>query len=252
MARAGPERREFLRIALDGPGMTPETVDAPAMLRIARDYFELIQRTAEEQGRKIRLEGLYVRSGSVAIETRSTDPEAAQAATTRTRAWLAGEEAPPHGFNQPVKALLDSIVSLPEGVAVRAGGQDWEEILVVCDAPPPASDFTEQTTLRGYVREVGGDSPHVVVDIAIEQRRGLRLLIASKTMARDIARELYREAELELRLVRSGDGRILSGQLLAFKRVEDANSRRRWSEWFRPLAARWASVTDIEAELGRG
>lgn len=56
-----------LKLEIDGPGVKPETLDPLVTLELARAYFRLLRRVAEEREVSLELTGLAIEDKSVAV-----------------------------------------------------------------------------------------------------------------------------------------------------------------------------------------
>jgi hypothetical protein len=242
-----PERPELL-VELDGPGVSPETVDTLALLRLAETYFRLIGKVAEASSMSLSFRGLRVVDKCVAVSATPNNQGLAQLVSTRTLRIVSGEEGPPRGTEVLTSSLRSCLRSLPTGHVARTRWGKRSHPLV---APPlPTEEHPWETIeLRVIPVRVGGAEPGARLRSASEGHEFT--VSASAEDARKLGAMLYSEVDVELEVCRDFEGRIELGRLMEVHAVSEAEPASAWRQWFKANASEWDEVDDVGAELGR-
>jgi hypothetical protein len=241
---------EKIRVELNGEGVTLDTVDPLELLELSTRYLDLLLRTAADSQIPLALHGIYVEPGSARHATRVSDPKAAELANQRVLRLVSGEEKPTPALRVPTDALKATLGRLPPGHVAAVISLHRREPLIPRDVPAwrgPASI----TKLRANLIQVGGKEPKAKFSSRFERNGEAFSVTVTAVKARDLARHLYDELEITLRLRRDEDGKIIEGELLDYVQVSSGNAFDAWQRWYRENASEWDDVADIEEALGR-
>jgi hypothetical protein len=247
MLRSMRERPELL-VELDGPGVSPDTVDTLALLTLAETYFRLIGKVAEASNMSLTFQGLRVLDKCVAVSATPNNQELAQLVSVRALRIISGEESPPRGTEVLTSNLRSCLRSLPTGHVARTRWGKRSHPLV---APPlPSQEHPWETVeLRVIPIRVGGADPGARLRSASEGHEFT--VSATAEHARRLGAMLYSEVDVELEVCRDFEGRIERGRVVEVHAVSDAEPATAWRQWFRANAPEWDEVDDVGAELGR-
>jgi len=241
------ERPELL-VELDGPGVSPETVDTLALLRLAETYFRLVGKVAEASSMSLSFRGLRVRDKCAAVRATPNNPELAQLVSVRALRIISGEESAPRGTEILTSNIRSCLRSLPTGHVARARWGKRPHPLV---APPlPTEEHPWETVeLRAIPVRVGGAEPGARLRSASE---GHEFTVTATTeQARRLGAVLYSEVDVELEVCRDFEGRIEAGRVVEVHAVSEDEPAAAWRQWFHANASEWDEIEDVGAELGR-
>lgn len=259
-------------VEIDGPDVSPGTIDAVVALELASAYFALLRHSAEANGEALRLEGIRVidKCAAVAVDVRikdlvkvlvggASDPSAPDEARIKgqpdpgapdeaTRiVSLLGEldgyargEPAPGGGEQYAKRLRTARNRLPEGYSAKviAGPLEsprWERPLETTE--PEGLDVDETVDLRVRVIGVGGDQPRA--RFASDSEPTPFALAVKREIAKELGRHLYDEIDVTAIVRRDPDGQIRKGRLLEFFPLSDEAPGPAWIQWARENVIAW-------------
>lgn len=220
---------DAIGVELDGENVSPSTVEALPTLRIALSFLELIKAIADDLEEPLVMSGVEVRDKCAAVFTIVDKPEVGRHCATRAVRMVGGVEHPRRGFMGHVKAIQDAHASLPAGhtvSALAAGVRFPIEPGSFAHGQPYAA-----IGVRAEVMRVGGREPTATFRSASEPRSFV--LSVPREMARELARHLYDEVDIEAIVARDEDGVIEEGELSAFHPLEDVDPLEAWSSFFR-------------------
>jgi hypothetical protein len=247
--RTPSDLNDYLVLEVDGPGVSPETVDPVILLELAASFFRLVEANAEEDlAESFSLRDLYVLDKCVCFASRPTSLAEGKLFANAAAMQIAGSEPPRGGADAAARARrIVGRLPFDQHVKVMAGG--WERMIELpgsVEEPPMA----ERTSFRATPYRVGGKTrPTARFKARAHQDFTLH---GREDLLRALARQLYLEVEIVARIRRGNDGEIETGELLSFEAVEDVDPRTAWREWFRSVGGDlWDHVADIEAELAR-
>ena len=242
MKEALPPNRVLVEV--DAPGVSPETVDSIALLRLAESYFELLVQEAQALGLTLSLRGLAVTDKCAAVLVSADSVEVARRAVEEAHRHVTGTAAVPVGLADPVLRVRQAVRHLPADHSARILAGRWNECLSVTDAPPARS--AEVSGLRALLVRIGGNTPRARFASHSEERDFS--LSVSHELARKLGPHIYSELQIRARLVRDRDGAIDSdaSELLEFSPLEERDPSEEWKEWFEANASEWRDIEDIE------
>jgi hypothetical protein len=238
--------KEFL-IELDGPGVSPETVDTVQLLQLAEMAFRLVLKVSEGARATFTLRGLHVRDKCVAVAAVPSDMSAAQIGAARMIGLVDGREPPTHGIDGLVRDIREQLRKLPAGQAAKCLAGEWSHKL---EAPPlPPERPWERTELRATVVRVGGIKPRAW--FTSDSERDVFNVAADVEDAVALGQHLYTEVDVTLDVVRNADGAIEDGKVVEVVPLAEGDSAEVWRSWFAKNASQWEQIDDVMVELGR-
>jgi hypothetical protein len=247
LAMGGDNR---LRMEIDGPGVTPETIDPLATLELGASYLRLLQRLAKEAEHTIAFTGLGVEDKCAALVFTPKDPRVAELLAVDADKILSGERLVAPRLNQAVDGFLAAVRALPtdHSVTVLVGTR---RLLVTRERAASASVRRSITKLRATLVMVGGTKPSARLSSGSEAR-AFTVRVNDQAAAQRLGPHIYQELDVELELERDENGLIRDGLLLAFTPLSQAPPpAEQWRVWFQDAGgAEWGTVEDIELELG--
>lgn len=240
-----------IRLEIDGPGVSPASLSTTAALDLASGYFSLVERLSEDMSDEpVRFSGLALedKCAAFAVGT-SAPPDQLWEFVGQAMLVLAGTVEPPTGTSQLVSRARSAMRRLPGNQSVRLIYRG-----MVADLPRAKDhhvSYKESTTLLVRPIRVGGSSPTVRLASSSEEE-AFTVRLRNEDQARAIAAFLYQEIEAELVVQRGPGGAISTGTLESFSPLQQGDPATAWRAWFAQNGgAFWATVEDIDAELGR-
>lgn len=238
---------EGVLIEIDGPGVSPDTVDASAALELAASYIELLLRAAKSAERELLLQGVKIIDKCAAIQVLTSDQHLARTMAQDVAPYLSGTEEPVYGMQTLVERAQKAAASLPPGQTARVIVGPWSQVILRPEAP---SKMPQETlSLRATPIRVGGSRPAVRFESAYE--RAPFSLKTDEETAREIGARLYREADIVAVIHRDQEGHIEEGRLEEFLPLEDDDPRVAWKAWADEVGKDWRNIDDVMGELGR-
>jgi hypothetical protein len=235
---------EVLLLEVDGPDVSPETVDPVALLDLASAFFELVRLNA--RGREFTLRDLYVIDKCAAVATYPSSVELARELAEHASRQIAGDEPPTHGMVALVSRARNAMKELPRA-RVQVGGS-WARSV----SRPPDSltrRLSELISMRARVERVGGQKRPVRFSSRSE---GEFSLAATQQKTMGLGAYLYRDVEVDARIQRGPTGEITGGELLEFYPLAEDDAEQAWREWYQAVGGeKWAAAEDLEQEIRR-
>lgn len=224
------ERRIVLEI--DGPGVSPETVDAPVVLDLAASFFLLVRGNAAEATQAISLRGLEVIDKCMGIAVPVDAPELVWPYVEEARRQLLGQQMAPRGLGSIVERGRAALRKLPHGQTARVLLGERHSNLALDDGSDQ-QPLDSILSVRAVVMRVGGRSPAVRFVSQFEDEPFT--LQVSRKLARELGSMLYQEVDIEARVSRDADGKIERGKLERFDPVDGGDPRPAWRDWFKAV-----------------
>ena len=248
------QREQEVFVEIDGPQVSPGTVDALMLLRLAQAYYDLLVAEAQEIGMAISLRGLDIKDKCAATVTTAEPGDAAQRAAHLSNRHIAGIDATPTGLRDKVRRARAAVLAIPLDFSAKIIIGPWNETLAALnDERFRTSGLTK---IRARVLRIGGKEPKARF-FSFSEQRGERAdsgdfsLNTDAETARKLGASLYEEVEIRAHMVRDRDGTIDSegSKLIDFRTLELRDAAQAWREWFLANASEWQNVEDLEAEL---
>ncbi|WNG31046.1 hypothetical protein F0U62_48820 [Cystobacter fuscus] len=242
-----------LKFELDGPEIHRNSVDAESALGLFASYLALVRKVAKDQGLELTFHGLFVEEKCLQIAAIPSDLQAALMSSQSVGEMLARTRPVPHAAEQEFNNFQKKLLRFPQQItrtSVQVG--KWAPIsLERAWTEPPAEELEETFSGRATITRVGGRQPSVRVSIFTEPKEVT--LRAEKELAAKIAAYLYKEVEIEARLMRDPSGAITKGSIEDFHPLSDEDPTKAWQSFYQQVAHEWDSVSveDIAKELGR-
>lgn len=242
-----------LKFEIDGPQVHKATVDAEAALNLFVTYLGLLRKVAKTRGTELTFHGLEVEEKCVRLGSYPSDPGAAQAGVLDVSAMLAAQLAIPTPVRAPLSKFQKLARDFPQAI-LRSSAQvgRWQPVLMRLDAPvaefiPVAESFSG----RAVLTRIGGKKPTVRLSSPIEEKE--MTLNVEKDLAKKIAPFLYKEVDVDARVLRDEEGCIYDGDLLDFEPVSDRDPTSAWEESLREGMGLRSGMTleELHEELGR-
>jgi hypothetical protein len=244
-------KEERVQLTVEGPGVTPETVDSLQLLQLAEGALRLAVKVAETAKVSFTFRGLQVHRGSVAVLVTPSDARAAKFGMARALRVVEGLEDAPEGAEILVGHLRQHLRHLPPSQSAKFVAGAWSGRLTVPAAP--ASDQPwERIGLRVRPIRVGGagDVPRARL-VSLSERAPFIVDVARED-ARKIGANLYGEIDVTLDVARDAEGLIEHGKLVEIHELSDVEPVGAWRAWFSVNAREWDRIDVVMEELGRG
>jgi hypothetical protein len=242
-------RTDVVQVEIDGLGVTPETVDTMAMLRIAETYLALTLKLADAKRAPFLLTGLRILDKCVAVESVPNDMQRAVFFCGMAASIVDGHEATPYGIEGAAQAAREALRLLPATQRAKVIAGPMTRALKPPPEPLLALRPWERTTIRGRLIRVGGVTCRALFFSPVENN--FSLTVVTEERARELGGLLYRELDLEALVARDGAGHIEQGELVHFHVLSDAEPVGAWRDWLKANAPEWFTVEDIIGELDR-
>ena len=144
---------------IDGPGVSPSTVNSLALLQLAEAWFRLTSKIAESAKIGLSFVGLDVRDKCAAMAVTVSDMGSARVVTALAARVTAGTEPVPPGAGEPAEDVRRGLRSLPanQSATVQIGAK-WLRALKAPAIVESESPW-ETTELRVMPIRVGGKEP---------------------------------------------------------------------------------------------
>jgi hypothetical protein len=238
-----------VKLEIDGPGITPQTVDAVAAIEIARAYFHLLIKFAAEHDEKLVFKGLGVEDKCVALTSSPSNPSVAEYGAFEVQRMLEKGLRPSKKLEGSYNALREALLLLPKdqranalvsGKKLRLTAQPVEEF----------HSHVSATKLRVRVVGIEGINRFRARFVSESEDRAFYLDV-SESQAMDLAKSFQQEVEATVRLRRDSLGSIAGGELIEAKTIGPRGQAvEAWREWLAENAGDWEDVDDIEQALG--
>lgn len=222
---------QYVVLEIDGPGVSPKTVDAPALLEFAAAFFQLLKANADETAEPLSLTHVQVIDKCAAVIVMPDNLELARACADEAVRQVAGSD-PPKGAKELVGRVHSALRQLPSEQRARVLIGSWLRHIVT-ELAATADPLDSILAIRATPIRVGGSRPAVRFRSHLERDFTLD---TTREIARSIGAHLYREVEIEATVRRDADGSIGSGRLRSFEPVATGDPRPAWQEWFRSVA----------------
>lgn len=228
-----PDNRDldrFVVLEIDGPGASPELLDAPALLEFAAAFFQLLKANADDSEEPLVLNHVAIIDKCAAVIALPDRLDVAKACAEDAVRQIAGGE-PPKGGVALVERARASVrrLSSEQRAKVIVGPWRREVVAAPSSIPEPLDSIL---SIRATPIRVGGRRPAVRFRSDMEEDFTLD---TTQDIARSIGVHLYREVEIDALIRRATDGTISAGKLNAFEPVETGDPRPLWREWFRSV-----------------
>ncbi|RUO94825.1 hypothetical protein D7Y11_02545 [Corallococcus sp. AB018] len=263
---------ENLKFEIDGPEVHKGTVDAEAALKLFLAYLELVRQAAGKRGADLKFHGLEVEEKCLRIGARPSNPEAALFGALEVSAMLSGDLSVPRTLAKPLKIFRGQVANFPQHIKsssvqvgrlkpfdVHVSQEEWTKVqarprylTVATEKAPAFVPVPESFSGRATVTSIGGGKPMVGLDARIE--RGEMTLNLTTDLALRIAPYLYKEVDVEARVIRDAKGGITEGELLDFDPVTDEDPTTAWGNFYREASGgefEGLSLDELNKELGR-
>lgn len=232
-----------IQVELDGPDVSPATVDATALLELSAAYLRLLQALAAHHQRELRFHGLSIVDKCAAAESRPSHADLARDMATNAAPYIAGAEAP-RGINSYVVRVQNAVTSLPPGYQAAIRGPGWMREISVNDTEL-FRGWWELTSFRVKIMRVGGASAGIQCKSSTD---GTFTLQISADEAPVLGGLVYQHIDVDARVFRDADGVIERGTLLKWYRLSNEDPMTAMREWLQESA-----ITPEELdELRRG
>jgi hypothetical protein len=241
-------KADGFQFELEGKGLTPDTVDTLALLRLADIWFQLAVKMAEASQRRLEFHGLHVEEKCVAVRVTPSDYTVADQASERAQRVVSGREDPPYGTDMLARDMRRALRELP--TEYTAGYRLKNKVHKLVVVPVPTADRPwERTELRVCPIRVGGMDPTAL--LASPSEPAPFTVKTSVECARVLGSVLQDEIDVVLDVVRDVDGQITDGRIVEVLPLEPGDAAPAWREWFAENASDWNDVENVLGELDR-
>jgi hypothetical protein len=241
--------RGEITVAVDGEGVSPETVDPRALLSVGLAYFEFLRKVSQWRNTPLLMRGLQVIDKCAGVMAYTDDVFTTQFVVDTAHVALT-KNAGAKKVRDAAKALRRTLAKLPKGytASVHSGARAY----ALGPRTEPVNYFPEETCrVRGKLVAIGGElvcratfkSPSEPASFSLD---------VSKDVARTIARHLHEVLELQIKTRRSPHGRIENGELVDWVALPPKGGELdALAEAFATVKQQWSEVKDINKALGR-
>jgi len=246
--RKGKQPQDLL-FELDGPGVSPATVDSLVLLQFADACFRMAVKVAEVNKIGLTFQGLRVVDKCVAIGATPSNGKAARLTAAKIKRLVQGVDDPPSGTESLLEEVRRCVRALKPQVtaAFRVG-----KVAYRIQAPntPVAESPWETTELRVIPIRAGGRDP--TAELVSDSEVGSFILKTSEENARLLGAALYREIDVIVEICRSFDGLIERGKIVEVMPVDqESNPTETWRAWFADEGKEWEDIEDVGEALER-
>jgi len=245
-----PSDASQIALEINGPGVSVETIDAPALLNLAASFFALVQGNAKDVQKDISLHGISITNKCVQIAAKSNSPTAAQFFAQQAHLQISGELPAPRGLANLVRQAQSAIRNAPPVWSITYKAGSWSALVRLATRKP--KPMRELISLRAFVNDVAGaPHPHVRMESRMEAR--YFSLVTTQEQAKRLGKFLLSEVEIQASVLRDADGNIETGLLIDFEPLDAGiDTITEWQKWYQTTASEWNDVENIEAELKFG
>lgn len=217
-------------IELDGPGVTPKTVDAALLLRLSSAVVEAVVKVREAEGHPtIPIAGISVEDKCVSLVLGlPAGPQGLDDNVESIDQMLRGARPAPRGAVTAINSLRGTLRKVPRDQSAR--------VLVGASTfhlQSPQSGEAEAVSwmsFRGELFKVGGHKPRAYLTSRFQEKVTLEV---SKDQVLKLRHHVYDELDVRARVVFDGDFRIVSGRLESFVPVDASrDSFAELKRWF--------------------
>lgn len=221
-----------IKIEIDGPGVSPLTVDAPLALEIAAALLGFVQRVAADRDVPLKIRGLSIEDKCAAVVAHVDQIVAAREIAREALNYVRGGADPPRGTAEYVARMRSAIRRLPEDqhAAVLLG--EWKREITMGPDPLPPGPWA-RIAHRARLLRIGGQRPMARFESKYD---GEFSLSVTAEAARKLGSYLYRPLDIEARVLRDSTGDIERGELLVWHQISDEDPADTMREWFRENA----------------
>lgn len=243
-------RKKELLFKLDGPGVTPETVDTLLLLQLAEASFRLMSKVANASKTGLKLRGLKVKDKCVAVAACANDESSMRRAVESTSQIVSGSEDPPRGAEVAVEHVRIHLRQLQPGYKAKFVAGKWSRNLNLPEVTEAERPW-ERTELRVRPVRVGGSTTaHALL---VSDSEPLPFAVeTSHASARRLGAALYQEIDVELEVCRDIDGHIARGRVIEVYAIAEEEPIGAWTAWFAANASEWNDIENTLEGLGRG
>jgi hypothetical protein len=245
-----PDRTVMFEI--DGPGVSPATLDSVQALELVGAYLHLLRSVAREHGTELEFRGVKIVDKCAAVAVQVDVPlTLVRRAVVDANHYIVDHDSTNRSVDTLTQRVRQSLRRLPETQCAKVIVGKWRRLLRESTDIAQNPSAEEVTSLRGRILRVGGLKPTVRIHSQSEVS-DFSLRLMDEDVARSLARYLYAEIDFTARVYRDDDGAIESGELEEFWPLTDDDPVGAWRRWFSENAKPWNDVIDVEAEIRRG
>jgi hypothetical protein len=210
--------------------VSPETLADPiTTLRLAVAFLELVDAVAADRDQDLVFRGLQVVDKCTAVFAHVNLPDAGRQCAVEALRYLGSAARAPRGIHARASAVREARAKLPRGYKALAFVGGTRRLL---DASTRADGYPAATlSIRATPIRVGGKEPTVTLESAVEERTFT--LRVAKDRAKELAKHLYAQVDIEAMVYRADDGLIESGHLVDFMPLEEGDPIEAWSAFVR-------------------
>ncbi len=221
-----------IKIEIDGPGVSPATVDAPLALEIAAALLGFVQRTASDRDMPLTIRGLSIEDKCVAVVAHVDQGPAVREITREALGYVRGDAPAPRGTGEFVARVRAALKRLPPGQTAAVMMGRWKRRITVATETEPPAPWSRMAH-RARLLRVGGQRPTARFESKYDGEFSLSVGVDA---ARLLGAYLYRHLDIEARVVRDADGDIERGELIAWDAIGDEDPATAMRDWFRENA----------------
>lgn len=246
--RKGKPPQDLL-FELDGPGVTPATVDSIALLQFADACFRMAVKVAEVNKIALTFQGLRVIDKCVAIAATPSSGVAARTTAAKIKKMVEGVEDPPTGAEGLLEEVRRCVRALKPQMtaAFRVGKVAYK---IQAPRAPIAESPWETTELRVIPIRAGGRDP--TAELVSDSEPGSFTLKTNAENARLLGAALYREVDVTIEICRGFDGSIERGKIIEVMPLDqESDPVATWRTWFAEEGKDWEEIDNVGEALER-
>ena len=231
-----------IKIEIDGPGVSPSSVDATTALELAASLLGLMQKLASDRGQALSIRGLSIEDKCMAVVAHVDRAPFAKDLAREALGYIHGDPAP-RGAGVFADRARSVLQRLPENQSAAVILGRWKRPLRRDEAALERSPWARISQRARLVR-LGGQSATARFDSRYEGEFSLSLSVDE---AKRLARHLYSDLDIEARVVRDEEGVIERGVLVGWQQLSDEDPSVAMREWFAENAL---TVSEFDALRG--
>ena len=228
----GAPDSDSIKIEIDGPGVSPATVDAPLALEIAAALLGFVQRAASDRDMSITIRGLSIEDKCAAVVAHVDQSAAVREIAREALSYVRGDLSAPRGTGEYVSRLRGALKRLPDGQTAAVMMGTWREEIVASGVVVPPTPWS-RLAHRARLLRVGGQRPMARFESKYD---GEFSLLVDVDAARQLGMHLYRSLDIEARVARDAEGDIVRGELIEWHLVGDGDPSTALRGWFKDHA----------------
>lgn len=227
-----PSDADSIMIEIDGPGVSPATVDAPLALEIAATLLGFVQRAASDRDVSLAIRGLSIEDKCAAVVAHVDHGAVVREIAREALSYVRGDLPAPRGSGEYISRMRAALKRLPVGQTAAVLMGTWKQEIVASGAVVPPAPWS-RLAHRAKLLRVGGQRPMARFESKYDGEFSLQVDVDA---ARQLGVHLYRSLDIEARVARDAEGDIVRGELIEWHLVGDGDPSTALRSWFKDHA----------------